>query len=635
MKYTNLGQFSSIKPYIEDKLSRLSNLDRSFDSLFNMMFENEPNILFEENTGFRIKRYTYGECKANVSIIAKNIKAKYPGAEYDSVIGLYLDNSHTWIETFWAILMCGFRPLLLNMRLSDDSLEYALDITNAAGIISKGKIFSCPTLLESDLYKENDQEVNTKFGEELFVMSSGTSENIKICAYSAEEIIKILLQSKEIILSSKRVQKFYDGELKLLAFLPFYHIFGFVANYLWFGFFARTFVKLNDLNPLTIQNTIRRHHVTHIFAVPLFWQKTYDAAIREIKNKGDKTYNKFLKGMKLASKPLIGKLITKYAFKQVREQLFGESVNYMITGGSMIDKKVLTFFNSIGYHLSNGYGMSEIGITSVELSENHKTLNSASIGKPLPGLEYSINENGELLVKGDTLAKYIIENEEIHKRKDEPFLTHDLAYKDGDRYYLQGRQDDLVVSITGENLNPNIIEEKLMIDNVISLCLINGRDNSLPILLVSISKYLSAEDANQLTKDLVIKITEHNLNSQIGKVVLVSEPFIGEDEFKINRKKLEEKYYSNALTLYVPKLNKDEFKDEISNKIRELFAKTMNRNINDIHMDTDFFLDIGGTSIDYAVMMAEIQETYNASLSDSEKPLTTIQDISQYVKERL
>ena len=88
-----------------------------------MMFEDESNTFFEESLGYRIKKITYGESKKNVDIIAKSIKAKYPGAKYNAVIGLYLDNSHTWIETFWAILKCGFKPLFLNLRLSEELLD--------------------------------------------------------------------------------------------------------------------------------------------------------------------------------------------------------------------------------------------------------------------------------------------------------------------------------------------------------------------------------------------------------------------------------------------------------------------------------------------------------------------------------
>ena len=75
----------------------------------------------------------------------------------------------------------------------------------------------------------------------------------------------------------------------------------------------------------------------------------------------------------------------------------------MISGGSTINLKTLEFFNAIGYHLANGYGMTEIGITSVELSDKKKLLNSGSVGLPFKGVEYRI-EDGRLLVRGDCLA---------------------------------------------------------------------------------------------------------------------------------------------------------------------------------------------------------------------------------------
>ena len=67
--------------------------------------------------------------------------------------------------------------------------------------------------------------------------------------------------------------------MKLLMFLPLFHIFGLVASYFWFAFFGRTFVFLSDYSPNTILSTIRRHKVTHLFAVPLLW----DTLAKEIK----------------------------------------------------------------------------------------------------------------------------------------------------------------------------------------------------------------------------------------------------------------------------------------------------------------------------------------------------------------
>ena len=635
MRYTNLGEFKTIKEFISDKLGRLSKIDNSFDSLFPLMFENEENIFFEESVGYKIKKVTYKEAKDNVNLIAKNIRKIIKNPTESTSIGIYLDNSHYWIEVFWGILKAGFKPLFMNMRLDNDSLEYALKVTDSVLVISNTKTFSVNTVNVEELLQECDVELNNEFGKELFVMSSGTSNKIKICAYTAEEIINVILQSKDVVGRSKLVQKHYDGELKLLAFLPFYHIFGFVANYLWFSFYSRTFVKLNDLNPTTIQNTIMRHHVTHVFAVPLFWQKTYEAAMKEIKNKGEKTYNKFLRGMKLANKPLIGGLIRKNAMKQVRDGLFGGSISYLITGGSMINKDVLTFFNSIGYHLSNGYGMSEIGITSVELSDNPKILNSASVGVPLPGIEYSIDENNELSVRSNTLASYLITEEGKIITKGNWYHTHDLAKCENGRYYLLGREDDLVVSITGENLNPNLIEEKLMVNNINALCLINGRENKTPILLVSVNKYLKPEIAKEVTDQLKIKIKENNLDQQIGKIELIAEPFIKGEEFKVNRKRIEEEYFNGGLSVYSVQNVSNNEDDEISFRIKELFAVALAKKPEELSNESDFFLDEGGTSLDYFVIVSKIQDEYGVNITSSENEPHSIKDIANFIRENV
>lgn len=67
----------------------------------------------------------------------------------------------------------------------------------------------------------------------------------------------------------------------------------------------------------------------------------------------------------------IGRMLLPIAFRRMRENLLGESVPCGITGGSAHRRETLNSFNGIGYHLANGYGMTEIGIMSVELSEKN------------------------------------------------------------------------------------------------------------------------------------------------------------------------------------------------------------------------------------------------------------------------
>ena len=250
MKITNLGGFSSVNAFVEDKLRRYNMSDKSFRAVFSLMFSEENNILWEESRGYRISKTTYGQARSLTLHKASTLKAKLGELKPDAVIGIYMDNSLDWILTFWAILAIGCRPLLLNRRLDTETLEYALRVTNAAAVISDGQSFSVKTILSGELV-EGANYMPADFGSEILVMSSGTSAHVKICAYTAEEFYNQIQGSYSIIKKCTKVKEHYEGELKLLTFLPFYHIFGLVAVYVWFAFFSRTFVRLNTPSSAT------------------------------------------------------------------------------------------------------------------------------------------------------------------------------------------------------------------------------------------------------------------------------------------------------------------------------------------------------------------------------------------------
>ncbi|MCR4879395.1 MAG: AMP-binding protein [Bacilli bacterium] len=635
MKYQNLGPYKTINQFVNYKLASLQKSDASFNSLYELMFSEGKNIFFEYSLDFDVKKVTYQESKDHIAILSRKIASL--SLKANDVIAIYLDNDLSWLETFWAILKSGARPLLLNMRLDDTSLEEAIKEVDAKLVISKGKKFKIKTITYEELLNLDEKDTPKQFGEEILFMSSGTTNNVKICAYSAKEIKNILAQSASIIKSSRLIKRHYQGELKLLTFLPFYHIFGFVAVYVWFSFFARTFVSLKDLSPLTIRNTINKHKVTHIFAVPLFWQMSYEAALKEIKKKGEKTYLKFLKGMKISSKlgnSIFGKLFSHFAYKEIREGMFGNSISYLISGGSNISKDVLSFFNNIGYHLTSGYGMTEIGITSVELDNKYKYLVNASIGKPLDGVTYKINENNELLVKGKTLAKYIISNHQKVILEDEFFNTHDLMeYKNG-RYYFLARSDDLIVGINGENLNPNIIEERIRLIDTPNLALVANKDNSEIVLLVEFNKYLSKDKLLDLDNRLKENIKKNKYASLISKIVYIKDKFINGDEFKINRKKLADDYFASHLSSIDLDNNEEVIiKDEIIDKLISLLKEETD--IKEIDPAKNLFLDYGLSSLDYYALANKIYDEFEVDIVKVEYLYSSINEIANFIKEKL
>ena len=625
MKPKNLGNCSSIKAYVRQKLEAFTASAQDFRALYGLMFSEADNVIFERSLGYRIEKMTYGECKARLERRAETLKARLGSLEPDSLVGLCMDNSPDWVELFWAILLCGHRPLLMNLRLGQETLEDVLKDAGVKAVLSDGMTFqSANTMMASDIPEAETPIAPGPTGSELIVMSSGTSAHVKLCAYSARELASQIRDSGDIIRHCKAIQRHWNGELKLLTFLPFYHIFGLVAVYLWFGFFSRTFVLLNDFSPQTILDTIRRHRVTHIFAVPLLWEKTYDEAMRAIRERGGNTLRRFEKGLKLA--PKLPARARKRLFREVRENLYGESVQFCITGGGLVRLETLRFFNGIGYWLSNGYGMTETGITSVELSDSMETRSSGSIGLPLSSVDYKI-QDGILQVKGSSTARRIRTDGVWKERGEDWFSTGDLAEERNGRVHLLGRSDDLVIGADGENLNPEQIEPRLCLPGCREVALIGGGDLQ-ATLLVSAPGWLSHEQA----EDLKRRIAEAAAPVPL-RIVLTADPLTEPGDFKLSRAKLKERFRRGEIQPLAPRDDSGDADDPVLGRVRALMAVSLGRPEADVPAAADYFSDLGGSSLDYYAFAAALEEELGTSLPREGGLLRTAEAVAQYVRE--
>ncbi len=636
-----LGQYKTIKDFVQSKLRSFDENGHTMKTLFSLMFGEQENVMYERSSGYRIEVFSYGEVEDRILRRARTLSKLLGDIERGSVIGLSMDNSLDWIECFWSIILCGYSPLLINLRLSREMVERAIADCSAKAVISDQRIYSVKTLMQDAIGYADERFSLDTFGTEILVMSSGTSRHVKLCAYSAEELYHQIKGSYGIITECDLIKRHYKDRLKLLTFLPFYHVFGLLAVYIWFSFFSRTFVELRDMAPDTITGTVRRHEVTHIFAVPLFWEKVYEQARKTIRLRGDATEQKFNKAMKLRESlgdSALGNLFSKLAFKEVRENLFGESIRFLITGGSSISPDAMRFFNAIGYHLADGYGMSEIGITSVELSKKPSVLNACFIGKPMDGVEYRINSDSELEVSGKALARYIIEDGQRRIINGGFFQTHDLAVCENGDYRILGRRDDLIVGCSGENLNPNLIEPELLLPYVNEVCLIGARegDRIVPTLVVSVNAFISAEKLEHLDRGMKAKLEEMHLRSEIGRILYVSDRLIIGEEFKLNRIRLREQLESGGFTEIDPFTAADTLDDKPAARLREFFAEALSMKAEDIPDHADFFLDLGGTSLDWFGMIGGIENEFSVKIpAEQSAALSTVAKLHHYLSEQL
>ena len=648
MKVNGIGKYRTINRFVRNKLDRFDREGRTFEKLYALMFNEADNVMAEKTDGHRIIKTTYGECHKATENVANALSVRLCGCQKGDIVGLSMNNSIEWIEVFWAILMCGYKPLLINTRLDDTTINGLIDEYKVAAVVTDERTFNTRMIPVSEITGVTSQTgFKTDWEDEIIVMSSGTSEVIKLCVYNGEKFYYQIKDSAKIVKECRQIKKHYEGNLKLLTFLPFYHIFGLSAMYMWFGFFSRTFVFLKDFSADTILNTVKKHKVTHIFCVPLLWNKIYVAAMKKIHDRGEKTFETFNKGMKLVNKlrviPPLSRFLSKVAFKEVRENIFGESICFLITGGSMISTEVISFFNGIGYHIANGFGMSEIGITSVETSKNAAVRNTGSIGKPFASLEYMVNDEGELLVRGKSTASYILKSgEKILMDHREWFNTHDIVTCQNGRYYIAGRKDDMIASKSGENINPNRVEGMLKIPHAYEVCLVS-RKNDLqeisPVLIIQVAMYQSASRYRNILDEARKQLADNKLDGTINEIVLTTDELMGANDFKLNRHRIGRLYSEGKLTTVDVDAvadSQEEISAELLADVRAIFADALTKEPEEIDVDAHFFFDLEGTSLDYLAMMSDIRNKYDIVLSSEDgDELVTLRKVCEFIQNNM
>jgi len=631
----DIGNFKSVEDFLDNKLKKFSGSEKTFKALFEFLFMERTNPMIEYTEGFSVKQLTYGEVYDSILSSVPGTKTALSSIPTGALVGLYMPTSVEWIKLFWSLLACGYRPLLLNSRVNDDALEHLIKANGVAAVVSDGKQFSVPTFNGFDVLKQEDaSHIHTEWADEVVFMTSGTTDNIKLCAYSAENFYHQVSDSVAIVKNSD-IAEGCDGYLKHLVILPFYHVFGFIAVYIWFSFASRIFVFPADNNPKTILATVRRHKITHIFAVPLVWDSIYREVDRKIHSKGEKTYKKFKKGIKLSAK--LGKRFAQKSFAEIRYQLFGDSIRFLISGGSVITPEVLEFYNGIGYHLANGYGMTELGITSVEQSSKKKQLNTASIGKPIGTCEYHIAEDGELAVKCKTRAKAIILNGvRTETDYDTLFYTNDLVKHKNGSYYVEGRKDDLIVCENGENLNPVIAEQQLNIYSAKAICLFADMTTGQPALIISAKNCYTKEKLNKILDSAKQELTRALLHGEVKKIIVTFDSLIDGLDFKISRRKIAKKYAAGLFNeLNGEGISFEEIHSGLERDVLSLFASALGKAPEELSLTGNFFLDFGGSSLEYFALADLIKAKYNAVLPMTDgSTLSTVKEVCEYLKNK-
>jgi long-chain acyl-CoA synthetase len=133
----------------------------------------------------------------------------------------------------------------------------------------------------------------------------------------------------------------------------------------------------------------------------------------------------------------------------------------VICGGATLPAHVEHFWRTLGLVVIQGYGMTE---TAALVSLNHPFHPAqGSIGRVLPGREIRLTDEGEILVRGETVSKATWEQGRLKSNTSDWLATGDLATVDqSGNLKFRGRKKEVIVTASGLNIYPDDLEAALL-----------------------------------------------------------------------------------------------------------------------------------------------------------------------------
>jgi long-chain acyl-CoA synthetase len=206
----------------------------------------------------------------------------------------------------------------------------------------------------------------------------------------------------------------------------------------------------------------------------------------------------------------------QYEFADARvlssiRKLFGGRIMQAVTGAAPINPEILRFFDAAGVLVLEGWGMTETS-TAATIS-TPEAFKFGTVGRPFPGVEIRIADDGEILVRGPNIFQGYYKNEEATSETlvDGWLHTGDIGEIDADGYVkITGRKKDIIITAGGKNITPANLEAEIKQHPLVSQCVVIGDRRPYLVALVTLDPEEAAKFAeeHELSADALAESAE-------------------------------------------------------------------------------------------------------------------------------
>jgi long-chain acyl-CoA synthetase len=474
-----------------------------------------PAYLVEELDG-SWRSVSWQEAGAAVDEIANGLLAL--GVGHGDAFGILGRNALEWAAFDFALALVGAIAAPIYASSSPRDCLYVLEHSEAVGVLIedgeyRGKIdgFRGRILTYADLEQLREQgrefaaanpdalaAAADSVGEDdlyTYIYTSGTTGPPKAC----------MIRHRNYVAMARKAGSYPEsanlGDTMLL-YLPLAHNFG-RAMLLSGAFRGYTIAFLAD--PLRAAEVLPRLRPTVMPTVPRLFEKIHGVLVSRM-DEATGVRAKLLhwslgvgrawSARLQAQEPvplgleLRRRVADRLVLGKIRARIGFDRLRYSNSGGAPLAKEIAEFFHVLGVFIVEGYGLSEC---TTGATDNHQgAFRFGTVGQAMPGVELRIAEDGEILVRSDTVfAGYYKDDAATDEVLDPDGWLHtgDVGRLDEDGFLtITDRKKDILVTAGGKNVAPQNVENDLKTSKYVSQAIVVGDKRPYVAALITIDE---------------------------------------------------------------------------------------------------------------------------------------------------
>jgi long-chain acyl-CoA synthetase len=430
-----------------------------------------------EHRGVRRHPATYAQLLTTADRFALELMRR--SIHFGDRVVFWGKNSALWVGAMHGCIQRGVILVPLDATGSPEFARRVLDDVKPSLILADPELLvslgptSIPTLrfdqLNNLLPESQGAHINHSVQPETpvqILFTSGTTAQPKGIVHTHSNILSSLAPIETGIHQYLRYER-YVHPLRFLHTLPLSHVFGQFMG-LWIPPLLAAQVHFDDrLQPQHLIQTIHDDRISLLVAVPRVLALLRTHLLNNQPNLQ----------AHLQAAADTGILSRWWRFRKIHA-LLGYKFWALVCGGATLAPEIENFWSTLGFALIQGYGMTE---SSALITLNHPfKIGKGTIGKPLPGRDVQLTDEGEILVRGPMISTATWTHGALQPTESDWLSTGDLAQRDpaGNLRFL-GRKSQTIVTPSGLNVHPQDIEAVLQQQPNVTACAIVPHKTSL------------------------------------------------------------------------------------------------------------------------------------------------------------